>query len=237
MLPSKTPSPPSCGPLKASPPTSHEFLHGAVATFADTVQANRGPDLAMLFTLTRWSPSADQVSLADAAYLLGFSDQSVSSSDKRSYPSKGYGFVVLSDGSGDPFLHASALAGIGVTNLQPGETLEFRVTLGQRGPQVSEVIGVDRSTAVPAGPRRRSFGSQPDRQPSEARVQQMGTVKWYNSTKGFGFVVLDGSGKEVFVHSSALKRAAIMRLNEGQRVFVGVAEGRKGPEVSSIQMV
>ena len=152
-------------------------------------------------------------------------------------PIKGYGFVVLSHGSGDAFLHASALAGIGITNLQPGETLEFRVTLGQRGPQVSEVIGVDRSTAVPAGPRRRSFGSQPDRQPSEARVQQMGTVKWYNSTKGFGFVVLDGSGKEVFVHSSALKRAAIMRLNEGQRVFVGVAEGRKGPEVSSIQMV
>ena len=56
-------------------------------------------------------------------------------------------------------------------------------------------------------------------------------------TKGFGFVGLDGSGKKVFVHSSALKRAGITRLNERQRVLVGVAEGRKGPEVSSIQMV
>jgi cold shock CspA family protein len=55
-------------------------------------------------------------------------------------PIKGYGFVVLSDGSGDVFLHASALAGIGITTLQPGETLEFRVALGQRGPQVAEVI-------------------------------------------------------------------------------------------------
>jgi cold shock protein len=42
-------------------------------------------------------------------------------------PSKGYGFVALSDGSGDVFLHVSALAGIGVTNSQPGETLEFQV--------------------------------------------------------------------------------------------------------------
>jgi len=61
-------------------------------------------------------------------------------------------------------------------------------------------------------------------------------VKWYNDTKGFGFVVLDGGGKEVFVPSSALKRAGITRLNEGQRVFVGVAEGRKGPEATSIQL-
>src|SRR5262249_4702353 len=64
-------------------------------------------------------------------------------------PIKGYGFVALSDGSGDVFLHASALAGIGITNLQPGETLEFRVALGQRGRQVTEVISVDSSTAVP----------------------------------------------------------------------------------------
>ena len=61
-------------------------------------------------------------------------------------------------------------------------------------------------------------------------------MKWYNAIRGFGFVVLDGGGKEVFVHSSALKRAGIMRLNEGQRVFVGVAEGRKGPEAASIQL-
>jgi cold shock CspA family protein len=44
-------------------------------------------------------------------------------------PIKGYGFVVLSDGSGDVFLHASALAGVGITNLQPGEALEGIVTV------------------------------------------------------------------------------------------------------------
>ena len=151
-------------------------------------------------------------------------------------PIKGYGFVVLSDGSGDAFLHASTLVGIGITNLQPGETLEFRMPLGQRGPQVTEVISVDRSTAAPLRPPRRRFEPTSDRQALEATVEEAGTVKWYNAIRGFGFIVLDGSGKEVFVHSSALKRAGIARLNERQRVFVGVAEGRKGPEVTSIEL-
>ena len=65
----------------------------------------------------------------------------------------------------------------------------------------------------------------------------MGTVEWYSATRGFGFTVLDGSGKAVFVHAPALRRSEIAGLRGGQRVFVGVAEGRKGPEVSSIQMV
>jgi cold shock protein len=151
-------------------------------------------------------------------------------------PDKRYGFVELSDGSGDVFLHATALAGIGICALQPGETLQFRAAPGQRGPQVAEVISVDSSTAVPPRPTRKSFRSPSDRYPSEASVHEMGTVKWYNATKGFGFIVMDGSGKEIFVHASALNRAGITGLSEGQRVFVGVAEGRKGPEAASIQL-
>jgi len=55
-------------------------------------------------------------------------------------PDKRYGFVVLSDGSGEAFLHASALAGIGISALQPGETLALRVSPGGRGLLVTEVI-------------------------------------------------------------------------------------------------
>ena len=72
-------------------------------------------------------------------------------------PGKRYGFVELSDGSGDAFLHASALAGISVGALQPGVTIEFRTAPAQRGLQVTEVISIDSSTAAPPRPPRKSF--------------------------------------------------------------------------------
>ena len=130
----------------------------------------------------------------------------------------------------------TALAGIGISTLQPGETLELHLALGQRGPQVTEVISVDSSTAAPPRPPRKSLRSPSERQPLEASVQETGTVKWYNAAKGFGFIVRDGGGKDVFVHVSALQRAGIMGLNAGQRVFIGVAEGQKGPEAASIRV-
>jgi len=168
--------------------------------------------------------------------LEGSSGLAVRAQVKWFNPNKGYGFVQLSDGSGDAFLHVTALAGIGVSTLQPGETLELRVALGQRGPQVTEVISVDSSTAAPSRSPRERFRSPSDRQPLEASVQAMGTVKWYNTAKGFGFIAMDSGGKDVFVHASALQRAGITGLSEGQRVFVGVAEGGKGPEAASIQL-
>ena len=150
-------------------------------------------------------------------------------------PDKRYGFVVLSDGSGDAFLHASALAGIGISTLQPGETLALRVSPGERGLLVTEVISVDSSTATPSRPSRTRISSS-DRQFLEASVQEMGTVKWYNAGRGFGFIARDGGGKDVFVHASVLEQDGITGLDEGQRVFIGVAEGRRGPETASIQL-
>jgi len=151
-------------------------------------------------------------------------------------PTKRFGFVELSDGSGDAFLHATVLSRLGISTVQPGETLELRVAPGERGPVVTEVTGVDTSTAVGFKRPRTSFPSPYDRAVSEASVQETGTVKWYNAAKGFGFIVRDGGGKDVFVHASALQRAGIASLSEGQRVVVGIVEGRKGPEADSIQL-
>ena len=151
-------------------------------------------------------------------------------------PTKRFGFVELSDGSGDAFLHATVLSRLGISTVRPGETLELRVAPGERGPVVTEVTGVDSSTAAAFKRPRTSFPSPYDRAVSEASVQETGTVKWYNAAKGFGFIVRDGGGKDVFVHASALQRAGIASLSEGQRVVVGIVEGRKGPEADSIQL-
>lgn len=55
-----------------------------------------------------------------------------------------------------------------------------------------------------------------------------GTVKWFNATKGFGFIAPDGGGKDVFVHVSAVQRAGLRTLNEGQKVSFDLATGRDG---------
>ena len=56
-----------------------------------------------------------------------------------------------------------------------------------------------------------------------------GTVKWFNSTKGFGFIQPDDGGKDVFVHISAVERAGMRDLNEGQKIsFDLVADKRSG---------
>src|SRR5215469_2611454 len=164
------------------------------------------------------------------------SSQPVSAKVKWYNPDKRYGFVVLSDGSGDAFLHATALPGLGASTLQPGETLVLRVATADRGPQVTEVISVDSSTAARPRPPRTRVGSPSDQQPFEARVQETGTVKWYNVTRGFGFIVRDSGGKDVFVHASVLEQARITGLDEGQRVIISVVEGRKGSEADSIQL-
>lgn len=57
-----------------------------------------------------------------------------------------------------------------------------------------------------------------------------GTVKWFNSTKGFGFIQPDNGGSDVFVHISAVERAGLSGLDDNQKVSYELEEGRNGKE-------
>src|SRR5206468_11554367 len=152
-------------------------------------------------------------------------------------PEKGFGFVQLADGSGDAFLHVSVAERSGHGSVPPGATLEVRTSPGPKGSQVTEIISVDASTASQEPPRRprpkRSAYPSDDR----ATAEQLGTVKWYNANKGFGFIASDRGGKDFFVRASTLERAGIMGLAEGQRVAIDVAQGQKGPEAVGLRPI
>ncbi|CAK8722280.1 Cold-shock DNA-binding protein family [Candidatus Electrothrix laxa] len=60
-----------------------------------------------------------------------------------------------------------------------------------------------------------------------------GTVKWFNDSKGFGFIEQDG-GSDVFVHHSAIKADGFRSLQEGQRVTFDVVDGAKGPAAENV---
>lgn len=145
-------------------------------------------------------------------------------------PEKGFGFAELADGAGDAFLHVAVLERSGHSTVSPGARLQVRVGAGQKGPQVTEILEVDESTATVAPPRR--SGPRP---PAGDTVQMTGSVKWYNPDKGFGFIAVDGGGKDVFVHVSALQRSGLPSLAEAQRVTIEVGEGRKGPEAVAVR--
>lgn len=151
-------------------------------------------------------------------------------------PDKGFGFVGLADG-GDAFLHVRVVERSGNTTMPPGATLEVQIGTGQKGLQVTEILSVDTSTAGQE-PARRPRPERPPYQPvDQAAIEEVGTVKWYNPAKGFGFIIRDSGGKDIFVHASALNRAGISELAEGQRIAVDIVEGAKGPEAVSIRPI
>ena len=65
-------------------------------------------------------------------------------------------------------------------------------------------------------------------------MRTVGTVKWFNEVKGFGFISPDGGGKDCFVHQTAIKSDGFRTLGEGERVEYDVVEGAKGPAAQNV---
>ena len=64
-----------------------------------------------------------------------------------------------------------------------------------------------------------------------------GTVKWFNETKGYGFIQPDDGGKDVFVHMTAVQAAGLRGLNEGQKVSFEVEADKRGPKAVNLKLV
>ena len=64
-----------------------------------------------------------------------------------------------------------------------------------------------------------------------------GTVKWFNDSKGFGFISLEDGSKDVFVHHSAITGDGFKTLSEGQRVEFNVVQGTKGPAAENVRPI
>lgn len=124
---------------------------------------------------------------------------------------KGFGFLDLGDDADDLFVHASEVLG-GVT-LREGQEVEYEPGEGDRGPVARRV----RVTGDVGG---------------GAALGQLGTVSWYEPSKGYGFVTPDSGDAEIFLHSSAIVGGGV--VTEGQRVAFLVVPGEKGPQADNL---
>jgi CspA family cold shock protein len=118
------------------------------------------------------------------------------------------------------FVHISAVEQAGLTDLADGQPLEF--TLVDRGGRISATNLRIEGEPMPVERAERG----PQRQLTGEKAQ--GTVKFFNAMKGFGFIQRDDGQPDAFVHISAVERAGIPTLNEGDRLEFELEVDRRG---------
>lgn len=151
-------------------------------------------------------------------------------------PAKGFGFLTPVDGSEDVFCHLSAVERAGYETLPDGASVICEVAEDRRGPAVSSIIAVETANVPPLpGHGAREYGR--DDGHGGLEEERRGTVKFYNAEKGYGFVVPDDGGRDVFLHGSVLGRAGLGPPEPGQRVSVLVTQDKRGLQATDIELL
>ncbi|HUQ14385.1 MAG TPA: cold-shock protein [Novosphingobium sp.] len=142
---------------------------------------------------------------------------------------KGFGFISRDDGGEDVFVHISSVERAGLAGLAENQELEFNLV--DRGGKISasdlQVVG----DVIPVAERTESA---PQRQLTGEKAS--GTVKFFNSMKGFGFITRDDGQPDAFVHISAVERSGMRELNEGDKVEFDLEVDRRG-KYSAVNLV
>ena len=141
---------------------------------------------------------------------------------------KGYGFIVpasVSEASlnADVMLHISCLRTFGEPYADEGARIVCDAVRGDRGWQVEHILEMDRPKAVIA--KEQGIAPEPETV----------IVKWFNNTKGFGFVNRPNDPDDIFLHISVLRRAGIETTETGTILDATVELGPKGAHVTSVQ--
>jgi CspA family cold shock protein len=165
---------------------------------------------------------------------------------------KGFGFIAPDDGGADVFVHISALQNAGLDGLNDGDLVSFEVEQDRRSGKLAAVdvqvlaagSGSPRPARRPGGGGGGGFGGRPHdggrRSGGDSGRQAAGSgagvVKWFNPTKGFGFIQPNDGGGDVFVHISAVERAGLNGLQEGQPVSYDIEADRRTGKASAVNL-